>query len=217
MIRPRVRFVPSAPLVRFRQHESQPPQRSDHARQRQTHHGVEITLNRLNQRRGAPLDTVSAGLVQRLAGRDVFGNLIRVEWIEADACRLPLGYLLAARNGQRERGMDEVVPAREHPQHASRLLIVTWFTQRDAVDIDDGIGRERWKINALFARSQNRREFLARMVARQSGGSEVGERGFVVTARRDLNAEAERAQQVETPRRAACQEDAAQRRSAALR
>jgi hypothetical protein len=72
-------------------------------------------------------------------------------------------------------------------------LIVTWFTQRDAVDIDDGIGRERWKINALFARSQNRREFLARMVARQIGGSEVGERGFVVTARRDLNAEAERA------------------------
>src|SRR6266576_656206 len=109
--------------------------------QRQAHHPEEVATDPLDQRRALALDRVGAGLVQRLPGRDVRGDLgfrKRSECHVGHVERMLHPPILRHRH----RGHDLMLPPLELPQHLGRLLGVRRFPENRAPQHHRRVGRE---------------------------------------------------------------------------
>src|SRR5437667_894663 len=109
--------------------------------QRQAHHSEEVAADPLDQRRALALDRVGAGLVERLPGRDVRGDLgVR----KRSECHV--GHVARVLHPPIQRHRDGrhylMLPPFELPQHLGRLLGARRFPENRAPQHYRRVGRE---------------------------------------------------------------------------
>src|SRR5882724_5489923 len=119
----------------------EPLQQLERQPQRQAHHPEEVAADPLDQRRALALDRVGAGLVERLPGRDVRGDLgvgKRSECHVGHVERVLHPPIQRHRDGRH----DLMLPPLELRQHLGRFLGVRRFPENRAPQHHRRVGRE---------------------------------------------------------------------------
>src|SRR6185295_10657118 len=109
--------------------------------QRQAHYTRVAALEAADKGRGASLDRVGPGLVERLAGRNVALDLVASDGAEAHTRHRHPEHDLRVP-ADRHGGYDVVRAPRQSLQHRGGIGCVVGLAQHDAVDDDFGIRRE---------------------------------------------------------------------------